>query len=524
MPLQRVNTTNPWEQANMFEGIMHHDNHEQKFFLVMERNGSIGQLRLRNMKSLGKYKKRDLETNYNCYMTINTFAGKKRTADSLYNRCALYVDIDAHDIKNPVDLYHAKEEMMDILIDCFENGNLAAPTMITDTGRGFGLYYVLDKSIANVDAAKNSLRYCQWIQELLLAKYSDILKENDAPMTIDFAVSDSTRIVRVPGTTNRKTGTSCRLMFVNMENGRPKYFSLNEIKNTCGLEEYMIMDSKAWAHNMHPHRMKTENQMKFMHFRLVSLLKLVKLKRNDCEGVREKLLFAIFNTQLALGDDEAETYIYEYNQWFYNPLPDSEVDHIVREGRKKIYKFRNSFLIDFLEMSDYEAAECGFHKSEKKIATRKAELAAQREIRNENILRMAEDSTCYTYEQIAEHFHLSIRTIKDVLKKLGYHRYYKGDVKPEAAVVTDEPEKSEENKTIAVFSLRDNIFARPGEKMKRQNSSKARHESAVNNSISHGVEKATSWCTRTQLVPQELYGIHILPLPPRLQMLREFCV
>lgn len=479
MPLMRVITDDSNTQADWFDTLLHHDNRGGNTFIVTERNGEFGELKVNGYNHLGKRKKEAYSKDYNCYMSLNSFAGKKRTSEALFSRGAIYVDIDDHCTKDLIELTNHKQEVWDILCSCFENGDLVPPTMLTDTGRGFGLFWVLENSIANVPAAKNSLSYCQWIQTLLPVKISEILQANDAPMTVDFAVSDVTRVVRVPGTKNQKSGTPCALRYINSNDGEPKYFSLNEIKDGCGLEEYMMMDTKTWKKIPHHFSRSVDGQYIFLQKRQQKLLEFLSLLRNDCEGRREKLLFVLYNTMLAFMGDEAEDKIYEYNQLFYNPLPEKEVAHIVREGKKKIYKFKDSYLIDYLEMSEYEADTCGFKKKNKVASNKKAILLAQKRTRNQQILEMAQSENNYTYDQIAEHFNLSIRSIKDILKKAGYQRYNKGVVRPEEEV---------KNNVVQTFSLADFLFKK-SEMSEKEVAFFAYIESAVNNAISYGVKK-----------------------------------
>lgn len=477
MSLLRVLTDDSNTNADWFDFLLHHDNRGGTIFITTERNGEVGELRVKGFDNLKKRKKEAYSKDYNCYMSLNSFLGKKRTSEALFSRGVIYVDIDDHSTKDLYELMNHKKEVWDILYSCFENGDLLPPTVLTDTGRGFGMFYILENSIANVPAAKNSLSYCQWIQELLLIRVSDILQANNAPMTVDLAVSDATRVVRVPGTKNQKSGTPCAMRFINSEDGHPKYFSLNEIKDGCGLEEYMLMDTKAYKFSSKRFFKNINSKYMFLQERCNKLLKFLSLLRNDCEGRREKLLFVLYNTMLAFMEDEAEDRIFEYNQRFYNPLPEREVAHIVREGKKKIYKFTDAYLIDYLEMSEYEANTCGYKKKKKITSNKKAILLAQKSMRNKKILEMAQSANNYTYDQIADHFHLSIRSIKDILKKAGYQRYNKGIVRPEEEIKGD---------ATQIFSLADFLF-KGTEMTEKVTAFFAYIESAVNNAISNGV-------------------------------------
>lgn len=496
MPLlMQVITDDSYTQADWFYTILHHDNRGGNTFIMTERNGEVGELKVNGFSHLGKRKKEAYSKDYNCYVSLNDFSGKKRISEALFSRGVIYVDIDDHSTKNLVELTNHKKDVWDILCSCFENGDLVPPTMLTDTGRGFGMFWVLENSIANVPAAKNSLEYCQWIQELLLVRISEILQANNAPMTVDFAVSDATRVVRVPGTMNQKSGTPCALRYIYSEDGYPKYYNLNEIKDGCGLEEYMMMDTKTWKNIPNHFPRNVDSQYIFLQDRLHKLLKFLSLLRNDCEGRREKLLFVLYNTMLVFMGDEAENKIYEYNQLFYNPLPEKEVAHIVREGKKKIYKFKDSYLIDYLEMSEYEANACGFKKKTKVASNKKAILLKQKSFRNKQILEMAQSENNYTYDQIADHFNLSIRSIKDILKKAGYQRYNKGVARPEKDIKDD---------IIQTFSLADFLF-KESEITEKVAVFFAYIESAVNNAISYGVRKGWEYGKRPALYPAQQF-------------------
>lgn len=132
---------------------------------------------------------------------------------------AFYVDIDYYDPEahKKANLPPDKEAVLNLLYNAFMQ-----PSMIVHSGRGVHAYWILDKpvdiSIENLEEIKN-------INRSIHAIILDKAKQNR--WTID-SVFDLSRILRVPGTINRKGKTD---LFASIEEDNDITYSLETIKN-----------------------------------------------------------------------------------------------------------------------------------------------------------------------------------------------------------------------------------------------------------------------------------------------------
>ena len=150
----------------------------------------------------------------NIYTTVNTFRGQKRSADKVYNYCSIYIDLDCH-ASDPAQIKTAKEHTVVILEATYARGELAVPTLITDTGRGFGLQYVLAKSIANVPSNEKQRQLYKTIRRRILERYREILSVDPEAAQPDPTAIDDSRVCRMPGTFNLAAGCCCKLVYAS---------------------------------------------------------------------------------------------------------------------------------------------------------------------------------------------------------------------------------------------------------------------------------------------------------------------
>lgn len=167
-----------------------------------------------------------------CYTTVNTFRGYKRTSDRVFNFGSIYIDLDCHS-NNPDQIQGAKMRTVEILEAAFSDGRLAVPTMITDSGRGFGLQYILDKSIANTWRTEKIKAFYKKVRKNLYEKYQEILSADPQAAQPDATVLDDARVCRIPGTYNVAADTYCRLIGVS-----GKCYELSELVQGCHLWDW----------------------------------------------------------------------------------------------------------------------------------------------------------------------------------------------------------------------------------------------------------------------------------------------
>ena len=115
----------------------------------------------------------------NVYVTLNEFRGLKRLTANVHAINGFYIDLDGHDFTEE-ELAFAIEKTKKILNDAWNCGNFLRPTMITFTGRGLGLYFILNRSIANIEKLSGVMRFYDLIYTYLIKAYQALISNSGA--------------------------------------------------------------------------------------------------------------------------------------------------------------------------------------------------------------------------------------------------------------------------------------------------------------------------------------------------------
>ena len=394
------------------------------------------------------------------YTTVNTFRGWKRTADRVYNYTSIYIDLDCHS-NNPEEIRIAKENTVRILEAAYESGALTIPTMITDTGRGFGLQYVLANSIANIDQTSSQRAFFKKVRKGIFEKYQEVLSADVQDMQIaqvDSAVLDDARVCRLPGTYNIAAGMYCRLIGVS-----GNYYELSDLVKGCHLwtwkceEEYRR--EKEEKARKRRERAKNGNIISFSEYllpflnaRLDQLQKLQELRGADCTNdCREQLLFIAYSTLVQINSETAAERLQEINEKFTDPLDQSELDHIIEEtnnskgyDHRGYYKLKNEYLVERLSLSEDEIKAIGLAEGWKRSAERHA-ARQEKQKKREKVIELLKQADHFSYDQIAEAAGVSRRKVCSIAKEEGLMRYKKAANRHESQEIQSEkPEKKAE--------------------------------------------------------------------------------
>lgn len=443
------------EEKRTFLQILHHD----------KKGGQMIRLRIVSEKESEQRSFCDIEelaatgtdmASY--YVTVNTFRGYKREAARIFNYGSIFIDIDCHKSDELDIIEAAKERAMSILQEAYASGELAIPTMITDTGRGFGLQYVLNRSIANTWRTEKMIKLFKTVRKSIYEKYKEILF-GDPMIEVDAAVLDDSRVCRLPGTYNKKAGRFCRLISVS-----GNYYELSDLVKWCHLWDWKPEEEYKKAKEEKEKKKKeiavrtivpfAEYKMPFLSTRLEQLEKLQEMRGEDCtDSCREQLLFIAYSALKQLDLANAALRLQEMNKRFADPLPQAELDHIIQETDQSVgidhrgfYKLSNAYVVDMLALTDEEIKTLGIGQGLKRAADRKAARNRKKEKR-EKIVELLTQADTLTYEEIAEAAGVSRRTVCTVAKNEGLMRYAK------AAQRQDYPEKKAE--IIAIDSVRE---------------------------------------------------------------------
>lgn len=370
-------------------------------------------------------------TDLDTYTTVNTFKGNRRKATDVFNFESIYIDIDCHTSEDSSVVETAKARVLSILQEAYSAETLAAPTMITDTGRGYGLQYCLKRSIANTWRAEKMIAFFKKVRKAIFEKYKEILG-SETMVEVDGAVLDDARVCRLPGTYNTKAGRFCRLISVS-----EKYFELSDLVQDCHLwdwksdEEYQKEKTEKEKRKSRSVVSFAEYRLPFLTARLEHLEKLQAMRGANCEGGREQMMFIAYSALTQLDPTSAVQRLQEMNNRFADPLPQVELDHIIQETDQSVgedhrgyYKLSNSYVVNTLGLTDDEINTLGIGKGLKRSVERQA--ARDKKIETQKrVVELLSQADSLTYDQIAEETGVSRRTICTIAKNEGLMRYAK---------------------------------------------------------------------------------------------------
>ncbi len=414
-----------------FLQMLYHDRRGGQMIRLRKNGDQVDQLSTCDMDELAATGTDPVDT----YTTVHTFRGYKRTADRIFNFGSIYIDLDCHS-DDPERIQAAKMRTVEILEAAFSDGRLAVPTMITDSGRGFGLQYILDKSIANTWKTEKIKAFYKKVRKNLYKKYHEILSEDPQAAQPDAAVMDDARVCRIPGTYNTAADSMCRLIGVS-----EKFYELSDIVQECHLWDWKSDEDYQKAKEEKERKKKeiaskpvvsfAEYRLPFLSTRLEQLEKLQEMRGADCEGCREQMLFIAYSALVQIDRSTAAVRLQEMNRRFVAPLPQVELDHIIQETDQSVgmdhrgyYKLSNAYVVDTLGLTDVEIKTLGIGQGLKRTAERQAARDKKRETR-EQIIGLLKQADNLTYDQIAEAAGVCRRTVCAIAKNEGLMRYAK---------------------------------------------------------------------------------------------------
>lgn len=421
------------DEQDLFLSILYHDSRGGNAIrmLLGEDQGSTPYVRHFANKDYHKIGYRSIK--YNAYASLNTFRSYKRKSDEVYNLSGIFIDLDGHDFKSIEKMDAAIEKTKKRLKKAYEDGEITAPTMITSTGRGLGIFYILSTSIANSNKAKKSIHYLEQVRAALTAKYKHILS-GKGYLEVDTTVKDYARVCRIPLTMNRKINRWCRLIHVSYtDEGEIVYYDLKQLAKDNHLFDEInkvkkeIVSRKVVSLDAY--------RMPFLTIRLQKLELLQELRKFVCTGSREYMIFIYYNAAKQIyGDTGAVAVTKEFNQKFVEPLSEIELDHAFNVTDKNVpptgdyegfYKLPDAWIVDVLEVTDEENSKCHFGASKRQIERQntKAANTSKREKRNKEIAEHIIAHPEEKYPDIAVTFGVSESMIYRICKQYDIHRY-----------------------------------------------------------------------------------------------------
>ena len=340
----------------------------------------------------------DIINDINAYVSQNTFYKPQRRIENIKELRAIYIDIDCYNSK------YTKEAVQYFLENDLYSHKIPRPNYLIDSGRG--LYYVI--LIKPVPSMALPLWYA-------VQRY---LYNNLKSFGADANALDPTRVLRIVGTLNSKSGTCVEVLDeYNYE------YSLREIQ-----EEYLPEISVKKKSKGRPKKMVSLfTEYSLYHARIIDITKICELRNYDVEGHREVILF-LYRYYSACFTEDAEEALrraLELNSMFTNPLPKNEVIRDTKSATKayenKLYKYTNTKLIQILDITLDEQQYLktiisGKEKYRRSAEEQKEKKKAKR--RNENGLTKREQEKLELIKNIIELKHNGFKQ-KEVAEKLG---------------------------------------------------------------------------------------------------------
>lgn len=429
---------------------------EQQLFLRTLHHASHGSYVSRFLAGRGQYSSTNLaeiesyDKNYNTYVSLHSFSRYGRKAEDIREITCIYYDLDMHG-KYPMSyIEECTDNTLLVLYDAIYGDEvLPEPTIITRTGRGLGLFYVLDRSIAcakgrnagQVDFWKLIYRKLgEKIKSILIPGNNRLADDPEALLELDERViCDVSRVTRMPNTWNQTVGKECRMVFPKQD---PRFYSLKELsgyvfkniyttrtKNVSSEEKPEIVIEKKRSGNI----VEFDFFLKaFLQERIEVLEKLQAFRKGKGIGCRDYMCFTYYNHAKQLyGANQAMKMLELFNNAYEDPLSASEIRNIVKgidrcssgtyEG---YYKLTNEWIVRNLKVSVLERDVLDFDISKRKLQRKLVHQAAvkQRENRNREIAEYIECHPEEIYASIAARFDVSLRTLKSIAKEAGIRR------------------------------------------------------------------------------------------------------
>ena len=268
------------------------------------------------------------------YISMSTFYKPMRRIETIKEIGNLFIDLDTYNTE------FTKTQILMNLEENYFNRVIPTPNLIIDSGRGLTLVWSIEK------VPYMALPLWKSIQEYLYSQ----LKEFGA----DRKALDATRVLRVAGSINSKSGTRVTIL----EKYEYKY-TLREIQREFlpDLDENKSKKKGRPKKVVYVHRERSLYQG-----RILDLVKLCELRNYDVKGQREIILFLYRYYLCYFYEDEQKALedVLELNNEFIQPLSEKEVIRATGSAEKvfkakdKQYKYKNETLIEILEISEYE--------------------------------------------------------------------------------------------------------------------------------------------------------------------------
>lgn len=405
-------------EAAEFYSILFHDDRKSHAVLAARRGGLWAEESL-PCSQLAYLRSTFVDTSDH-YITVNSFAGRRRDLNRCRQVNAIMFDIDAHDGSHAAAVPALRNRLDNAIAD----QSIPAPNIVVDTGRGLQVYYVFGNSIPyrlkNGSTNNAVLSFMTDVRNALGTLMERELVSHVPGAGLDKSVFDLTRVARIPGSFNSNAARRAHLVSTSRS-----YWDLKSLKAACGAQPAASTSKK-----QHSTRIYKFDRLQMMRMTKVEELVTYREQHGGCTGTRDLCLFVYYNSATqVLGPQEALQRAHKLNSKLADPLPKADIDQIARtvdevtichgplKGKKGFYPLKKENIIAKLQLTAEEIAATDFFASKRETARQVAKQKTQskRQERNDTICKLYGNGL--SQKQVAAKIGCSLGTVSTVTSK-----------------------------------------------------------------------------------------------------------
>ena len=416
------------EEQQRFLSILHRDSRGGSVICTQFHNGDLSMQQV--TKDITEINCEQIEDDV--YVSVNSFKTSggpftSRRAENVYSLNAMYIDLDLPGHKRNEDSEMIIHENLDMIHEAVSDGRLPRYTMITSTGNGLGVFFVLTNSIANTSKTAKQQQYFDTLYDLLAERMKDVLSEcGEHALTVDSSViGDHARICRLPGTRNSKSGTMCTLLEVN-ERGCCILFEYSKILSRDTAEKTQNTNKKGKTKNTGEKRFVSS----FYHAQLLMKLEQLQKERSSWRGHREVFCFVYYNTaKQCLEYQDAVKALRQFNDDLGERIEESRIKSIIKSVDSNssydgsyagYYKLTNLWICNKLGLDENEIKKYGLDGGcswEDRNQQAHLDVVRKRLDTEKKVVELLTSEERPTYETVSDYSGASIATVKRIALK-----------------------------------------------------------------------------------------------------------
>ena len=416
------------EEQQIFLSILHRDSRGGSVICVQFHNGDLSMQQV--TKDITEINGEQIKDDV--YVSVNSFKTSggpftSRRAENVYSLNAMYIDLDLPGHKRNEDSEMIIHENLDMIHEAVSDGRLPRYTMITSTGNGLGVFFVLTNSIANTSKTAKQQQYFDTLYDLLAERMKDVLSEcGEHALIVDSSViGDHARICRLPGTRNSKSGTMCTLLEVN-ERGCCNLFEYSKILSRDTAEKTQNTNKKGKTKNTGEKRFVSS----FYHAQLLMKLEQLQKERSSWRGHREVFCFVYYNTaKQCLEYQDAVKALRQFNDDLGERIEESRIKSIIKSVDSNssydgsyagYYKLTNLWICNKLGLDENEIKKYGLDGGcswEDRNQQAHLDVVRKRLDTEKKVVELLTSEERPTYETVSDYSGASIATVKRIALK-----------------------------------------------------------------------------------------------------------